>query len=260
MKKFTKFFFNKLLLLPISSRIINKVNLFINLYQGKGWGSETLKDEINNCLSLLKINPKIFIDIGANKGKYTSLMIKKFNNIECHIFEPSSFNYKILIDLFKEFKNININQIALSSKTEKTKLYSNKEGSGWASLTKRRLDHFGERFNLEEEIESKRFDEYWSNINTTLDYVKIDVEGHEMEVLAGFGDLIYNTRLIQFEFGGCNIDTKTYFQDFWYFFMEKNFLVYRITPRGPRSITFYNEMDEFFSTTNYIAINKRFYN
>ncbi len=258
MKKFTRFLFNKFLLFPISSKIINKVNLFINSYQGKGWGGETLKDEINSCLTLLKIKPKTFIDIGANKGKYTKLMIKKFNDIECHLFEPSGFNNKILKDLFKDFNNITINNMALSSKTEKTILYTNKEGSGLASLTKRRLDHLGKKFDLEEEIESKRFDEYWSNINTILDYVKIDVEGHEMEVLAGFGDLIYNTRLIQFEFGGCNIDTKTYFQDFWYFFMEKNFLVYRITPRGPKSITFYNEMDEFFSTTNYIAINKRF--
>ena len=77
-----------------------------------------------------------------------------------------------------------------------------------------------------------------------------------MEVLNGFGDLIFNTRLIQFEFGGCNIDTKTYFQDFWYYFLDKNFLIYRITPRGPKLLNFYNEIDEFFLTTNYVAINK----
>ena len=94
--------------------------------------------------------------------------------------------------------------------------------------------------------------------NSILDYVKIDVEGHELDVLEGFGDLIKNVRLIQFEFGGCNIDTRTFFQDFWYYFTEKDFLIFRVTPRGPLLIKNYTEKDEFFLTTNYIALNKNF--
>ena len=50
--------------------------------------------------------------------------------------------------------------------------------------------------------------------------MKIDVEGHELDVLKGFGELIKKVRLIQFEFGGTNIDSKTYLRDFWEFFFE----------------------------------------
>ena len=83
------------------------------------------------------------------------------------------------------------------------------------------------------------------------------MEGHELDVLNGFGDLIYKTKLIQFEFGGCNIDTRTYFQDFWYFFNEKAFMIYRISPRGLIPIKDYNESDEyFFGSTNFIALNQ----
>jgi hypothetical protein len=64
--------------------------------------------------------------------------------------------------------------------------------------------------------------------NPIIDYVKIDVEGWELSVLQGFGDLVYNMRVIQFEFGGSNIDTRTFFQDFWYFFKDHNFSIYRI--------------------------------
>lgn len=35
---------------------------------------------------------------------------------------------------------------------------------------------------------------------------------------------------VTFEFGGCNIDTRTYFQDYWYFFKTFGFRVFRITP------------------------------
>ena len=110
---------------------------------------------------------------------------------------------------------------------------------------------------FEEEIELKRLDNYWKDKSKILDYIKIDVEGHELDVIQGLGDLIKNVRLIQFEFGGCNIDTRTYFQDFWYHFSEKDFLIFRITPRGPFLIKNYSENNEFFSTTNYIALNKK---
>ena len=110
--------------------------------------------------------------------------------------------------------------------------------------------------NIEEQVSLIRFDEYWKNNDQIIDYVKIDVEGHELDVLEGFGDLIYKIKLIQFEFGGCNIDTRTFFQDFWYFFQEKNFLLYRISPRGCKLIKFYTPSEENFMTSNYIAINQ----
>ena len=62
-------------------------------------------------------------------------------------------------------------------------------------------------------------------------------------------------KLIQFEFGGCNIDRRTYFQDFWYL-LKDNFDIYRISPKGPILIKKYSERDEAFVMTNYLAINK----
>ena len=135
------------------------------------------------------------------------------------------------------------------------------EGSGLASLSKRRLDHFNISMDVVETVNTIRFDEFLSfddvpEIPEIIDYVKMDVEGHELSVLKGFGSFIDKVKLVQFEFGGCNIDTRTYFQDFWYFFKEKNFSLYVITPyEGPQKINEYKESSEFFTTTNYIALN-----
>lgn len=79
-----------------------------------------------------------------------------------------------------------------------------------------------------------------------------------MNVLDGIGDRIKNIKVIQFEFGGCNIDTRTYFQDYWYFFKKNDFSIYRITPLGNMFIEKYREKDERFITTNFICINNRF--
>ena len=77
-----------------------------------------------------------------------------------------------------------------------------------------------------------------------------------LDVLDGFGALISKTKIIQFEFGGCNIDTKSHYRDFWYYFKNRGFAVYRITPFGPSRLDTYTEYDEHYKTTNFIAVNE----
>ena len=87
--------------------------------------------------------------------------------------------------------------------------------------------------------------------------MKLDVEGHELDVLMGSLNVLEKIKIVQFEFGGTNIDTRTFFQDFWYLFRQHNFRIYRVTHNKPLLISKYSESDEYFSTTNYIAVNKR---
>ena len=230
--------------------------------QGKGYGAGTIMEEVTACVSLLTVRPLIFIDIGAHVGDYTNEILRRYPSINAFLFEPQSGNKSTLENAYSHMPNVKINACALSNVNGKQKLYFDKIGSVLASLENRRLEHFNVNMNNSEEIETKRFDDFWKttkyNENTIIDYVKIDVEGYELYVMLGFGNLIYNMRVIQFEFGGANIDTRIFFQDFWYFFKDRNFSLYRITPNGILPIRDYSEHDEFFSTTNYIAVNKKY--
>ncbi len=50
-------------------------------------------------------------------------------------------------------------------------------------------------------------------------------------------------RFVTFEFGGCNIDTRTFLQDFYYFFTHQGMRIARITPTGfSFEISKYNEI------------------
>ena len=231
------------------------------LKQGKGWGAGTIAEEVSACCSLLAEQPRLLVDIGGNRGAYAQEFLKRFPGACVHIFEPSSYNVNILNSLFSSAPRVNIVGSALSDKPGTLTLYADEPGSGISSLSKRRLDHFGIEMNAEEAVSVFRFDEYWKSFSSTfpvIDYVKIDVEGHELSVLEGFGDFLRQVKLIQFEFGGCNIDTRTFLQDFWYFFSGQNFSLYRITPCGPIAVSAYKEADEYFSTTNYIALNNKY--
>lgn len=227
--------------------------------QGKGYGSATIEREIDLLQSFLKNRPELAIDIGGNVGSYTAELRRKNPHLEIHTFEPSVANVVKLNARFKDDDLIKLVPLAVSDKAGAAILFSNKPGSGLSSLTKRKLDHFGIAFDATESIEAIRFEDYWKERlhSRQLDIVKIDVEGHELAVLKGFGEALNATRVVQFEFGGCNIDTRTYFQDFWYLFKGLEFDLYRVTPFGSERILQYAESDEFFSTTNYLAVNNR---
>ena len=232
---------------------------FLSRLQGKGWGTASIKSEVQSCLQLLKGHHlKVAVDIGANQGKYTEELMRFCPNLEHHIFEPSSSNVHHLKQRFSSKNNVHIVGKALSDTPGLLTLYADKPGSGLASLGKRRLDYLGIQMNFEEEVEVIRFDDYWRNFSSSssaIDFVKIDVEGFELSVLEGFGALLSAVKLIQFEFGGTDIDSRTFFKDFWYFFNDKGFILYRISPRGTLLVDSYSEQDEYFVYTNYIAIN-----
>ena len=251
------------------TEMLEKKEMSAAIALGKGWGWGRIGDEVKACISLIPIKPSIFIDIGGNVGNYTQEVLNMYPDIKVYIFEPSITNKSILEDTFGNLSNVKISAYALSDKSRAAVLYSNKPGSGLASLSNRRLEHFDIMMDNKEDIKIHRFDEIWpslseqsTNIYTNkrqkiIDYVKIDVEGHELAVLNGFGKFIENMALIQFEFGGTNIDSRTYFQDFWYFFRINKFTIYRISPSGLIKIHKYKEIDEIFLTTNYIAVNDR---
>jgi FkbM family methyltransferase len=238
--------------------IIFLIDKVLSWLIGIGYGAISIDNEIKSFKKFIP-NAKIFVDVGGNKGLYSLSLIKIFDIQKIHIFEPSIFNVEILKHKFLDNKKIIINNCGLSNVRSSATLFSDKSGSGLASLSNRKLDHFGIKFETREEISLVRFDEYW-DMNITekcIDLLKIDVEGHELSVLEGVGDKIKNIKVIQFEFGGCNIDTKTYFQDFWYFFLKNNFDIYRITPLGKFKINSYSESLERFQTTNYFCINRQ---
>ena len=236
-------------------KILNLIESMLAHLQGKGWGGATIKKEFSSVSSLLSKSPSLCVDIGGNKGLYTEEILRNYPQCKVVIFEPSISNSKLLDSKFSDKANVTVEQKAVSNIVGEETLYSDIDGSGLASLTKRRLEHFDIAFEHSEKIAVIKFEDYWKSEldSAKVDFVKLDIEGHEFDALNGFGAALKFINVIQFEFGGCNIDTRTFWQDFWYFFTEINFDLYRITPFGKTKITKYRELDEYFLVTNFLA-------
>tara|TARA_A100001011_G_scaffold353059_1_gene394283 strand:- start:350 stop:1126 length:777 start_codon:yes stop_codon:yes gene_type:complete len=223
---------------------------------GKGQ-KENLSSEVALCLGLLQGEPNIFLDVGANKGEYTLEVLKHYPDLKSYLFEPSPENIEVLERSFPE-NDVNVFGIALSNFNGVSNLFSDFPGSGTASLTKREIPSSDVTFDLLTKVEVSTVEEFWNkNINYDyIDLLKIDVEGHELDVLEGCGEKIKSIKVIQFEFGGTHIDTRVFFRDFWNFFESNDFCLYRIADKKCIEIKSYSLDLEVFQTTNYIAMNR----
>jgi hypothetical protein len=97
-------------------------------------------------------------------------------------------------------------------------------------------------------------------VENRIEYVnllKIDTEGHEIEVIKGFLSFIKANKVnaIQFEFNEMNIISRVFFIDFWDMLPNYNF--YRILPDGIVLIKNYSPVCcEIFAYQNILAILK----
>ncbi len=212
-------------------------------------------------LKSLKQDSYCLFDVGANKGDFTKIILDFFNNnnIEVHSFEPSRTAFELLSNNIKSDKVI-LNNKGLGKEAGIFPFYTDSPGSGTASLTKRKLDYLGVDFDYSEDVSIDTLDEYClANNVKEIDLLKLDVEGHEFDVLEGSKDMLKRKmiKMISFEFGGCNIDTRIFLRDFYYLLNEFGFLLYRITPSGYfYLLNNYSEKLELFRTTNFIGIRK----
>lgn len=209
--------------------------------------------------------PYCIFDVGANEGQFLDACRQalKGTDFNIHSFEPLTNTFQILEQRFGNWENASLNRMALGSVEESRLVHFSKKAAGLASLSKRDLDHLQIEIDTSEMVEVQTVDGYCSkNRIEKIQLLKIDVEGHELDVMRGASNLFRNHAidLVMFEFGGTHIDTRLFFKDYWHFLTGYGFRLFRITPRGYLvEITRYREILEIFLTTNFLAVRSSLY-
>lgn len=249
----------RLLLATSDDNRLDELNRIVRVKQGKGWGAGTVTHEARAAIGFLppeRRDRPVILDIGANVGAWTAAALEVAPTAVIHAFEPSAVAFEELTERFENDPRVRAHQLAIGASVGQAELFTNVPGSGLASLTRRRLDHHGIALDRSEFVSLDTLDAWSARTKVSADLMKIDVEGHELDVLAGAATALAAVAVVQFEFGGCNIDTRTYFRDFFYFFTERDFALHRIHARGVTEVPRYSEIEEDFGTTNFLAVRK----
>ena len=224
--------------------------------QGFGAGAHVETSGEANVFSLIASPAPLLVDVGGHAGAYSEAFLSRFPNGSALLVEPSQAHLALARERLAGRK-VDFLGVALSDSEGEADLYKDKAVSGLASLTRRRLSHHGIDMALTERVQCRTLDGIVAERSIAhIDLLKIDVEGHELAVLHGGAKTIDAGVVdrIQFEFGGCNLDTRTTLQDFFYFFQTAGFVLHVVGPRALNPIREYNELYEHYRTTNFLAI------
>lgn len=159
---------------------------------------------------MININLKIdtIFDVGSNNGDYSLLFNQIYPGAKIFAFEPNPYLTKIAIKKIKEFQNVKIIQKAVGNLNSSTTLNIDQNSSLTTSLaianknsTTYKIKKFlyGNELKKLTTIKIIKLDSFIKN-NNSPDFVKIDVEGFEEEVLKGLTNNLKNIKLIMIEF------------------------------------------------------------
>ncbi len=230
-----------------------------------------LYDNENNCdirsngellfLSNVLDKNSVAFDVGANKGDWVRTALEVAPGAYIHCFEPGRADYDRL--KANDFPpNVTCGNTGLGSKRESRTLFKFGDGSGLNSLYRRVIGTGAagiKKNTASEDIELTTLDDYCLEKGIdTIDFLKVDVEGNELEVLKGGLGLMRKggIKIIQFEYGASFIDAGIFLKDIFALLEDHGFALFKIFPGTLKKVGVYRHELDNFRYANYAAIHR----
>jgi FkbM family methyltransferase len=154
------------------------------------WGYTNYEQSTVRLWTRLLESAKTVFDVGANVGLYTLLAAERLRGRGLvHAFEPnpSVFTWLVRNAHLNSLDSVRATQFALSDSDGEAAFFLPKNNA-WTNGS------LIEGFTVQTEavrVKTRRLDTYCADLDVSaIDLIKIDVEGAELKVLAGMGDLL----------------------------------------------------------------------
>ena len=193
-------------------------------------------------------SPAVVFDIGANIGEYTLAVLRNVPEVQVYSFEPNPNTYISLKKSLEGFSSVHLFEFGLgshdytgyiseSTENDPSSSIGNHASSATAAVQVRHL------MGVVAELKISR-----------IDFMKIDAEGMDYEILLNAKPLIPTIQVIQFEISPKSItrcSLKMFFD-----LLRDTHRIYIFTEKGLKQIAEYRYSDESYWGANYVAIGK----
>lgn len=242
-----------------------KWNLFVYDLALRGMGILNYEDdEVSGERNFLRgylgsRTNSVVIDVGANRGKYASLVVDLQPTAVVYAIEPHPVSFGRLVKE-KKGKNVKVFNLACDSASGSIVIhdYADDSGSEHATLYGEALSDNGAGKTASHTVRAVTLDEFIrENSIGEIDLLKIDVEGNEFNVLKGCMETIGKKMIkaIHFEFNEMNIYSRTFLKDF--VSALPDYIFFRLLPSGMVQIRDYRPvLHEIFAFQNIVAIHR----
>jgi FkbM family methyltransferase len=220
---------------------------------GYGNGDPASNGEVALLRRMAKTWPSqpTILDVGAHTGEWASAVLAVAPGARIYALEPASDPYRQLVA--RVGNRARTFQIGLSDEPGELPLWAPSGVPAMASLYPRDLRQFNLTVEESQSITLSTLDQFCIDYDIEhIHLLKLDAEGHELAILRGSSHQLKDRTIdaIQFEFGGCNLDSRTYFRDFRDILHD--YSLHRIVHDGLVASDG-SETDEIFTYSNFIA-------
>ena len=255
---------------PLLARLIMRGRLakvpqlleaYLAFVQGKGAGTGwDIQGEAYIAVSHITRPDAIVFDVGAHEGNWSRQFLEALGPASlCQIFqfEPLQRNQAKLRSL--NLPRSTLIEAAVSDKSGTATLFTPDAWSPIASLHRRRDSYLQHHRFTASAVKVVTIDEVIVNFKLdSVDFMKLDIEGNELAALYGSQESLKSKliKALTFEFGSGNINSRTYFHDFWDLLHCYGYAIKRICPGGlviPIK-NYYEDLEYFRGVTNYLAV------
>jgi len=241
--------------LPNNTVVYRFCRRYVNRHRSDSNGDPHSNGEYRWLREVLPSCARAF-DVGANVGNWAAYALGVNPNLEIHCFEPTADTYRIL-ERRQLAGAVTRNQTGLSSTAGQEEMHIFGDGSGMNSLHAREGVHVD--IVKTEKVPVETLDGYCHDRNIeSIDLLKIDVEGHELDVLKGAVKMLSEKRIhrIQFEYGGTFIDARILLKDMFALLAEHDYSLHKMYPNALHLFERYDQQVENFQYSNWVALLK----
>lgn len=240
-------------------KLIKMLKLLNNAIIGFERSDPYRNGEYKFLRSYIKKDMLIF-DVGANVGDYAKYIFSIDPNVKIYCFEPVYNTYNTLLNnLSSEIAagKVIANNFGLSNEVKEAEMFIYDELDGRNSLHYNKEHIFDTNILHKEKIRLSTLSSYTiQNKISKIDFLKIDVEGHETNVIEGASELIENKMIkcIQFEYNN-NWEAAGFTLENTFKKLSKiGYTFYRLTIWGKIRIIKFHQSIENYKHANYVAL------